>query len=338
MNERVYNGVKALAVFDDYFVGAKGYRLYNYYFDGKTKPEYVGRVVDCKYSFFSKFKLTRRFMRAEVNGLYYLSDGSRLTIARKGIFRCEFGSKKFYKCFDIKRGSRPMNLSVTPTGEIYFGEYFANMGKSAVHIYTSKDGGKSWSVAYTFAEGSINHIHGLYWDKYTESIWVVTGDRENECIIGYTKDGFKTLNIVFQGGQEYRSCVLFFYPDSVVYATDSQYIKNEIKRFNRTTREISVMQAVQGSVIKGVQCGDMLLISTAVEPSDVNLDKSAYVWTSADGTNWQQIYQDAKDCLPSIFQFALFEAPQYYTPTPKYAVFSGRAVRMSDGATIIKEL
>ena len=154
----------------------------------------------------------------------------------------------------------------------------------------------------------------------------------------YTKDSFKTLDVVFRGGQEYRSCVLFFYPESVVYATDSQYIKNEIKCFNRTTREISIVQSVQGSVIKGSQCGDVALISTAVEPSEVNLDKNAYVWLSNDGTNWKQIYQGTKDCLPSIFQFALFETPQYYTSTSKYAVFSGRAVRMVDGATIIKEL
>lgn len=338
MTERVYKGVKALAVFDNHFVGAKGYRLYNYYFDGHTRPEYVGRIVDYKYSFFSKFKLTRRFMRAEVNGLYCLPDGSRLTIARKGVFRCEAGAKKFYKCFDVKRGSRPMNLCVTPTGEIYFGEYFANLGKSAVNIYTSKDGGKSWSVVYTFAEGNINHIHGLYWDKYTGSIWIVTGDRENECIIGNTNDGFKTLNIVFRGGQEYRSCVLFFYPEYVVYATDSQYIKNEIKCFNRTTREISVIQSVQGSVIKGTQCGDVALVSTAVEPSEVNLDRNAYVWLSNDGLNWSQIYQGTKDSLPSIFQFALFETPQYYASTSKYAIFSGRAVRKIDGVTILKEL
>lgn len=338
MNERVYRGVKALAVFDNYFVGANGYRLYNFYFDSHIKPEYIGRVVDYKYSFFSKFKLTRRFMRAEVNGFYSLPDGSRLTIARKGIFRCETGAKKFYKCFDVKRGSRPMNLCITPSGEIFFGEYFANMGKSAVNIYTSKDSGKSWNIAYTFAEGNINHIHGLYWDKYTESIWVVTGDRENECVIGYTKDGFQTLDIVFRGGQEYRSCVLFFYPDYVVYATDSQYIKNEIKCFNRTTREIRILQQVQGSVIKGAQCGDMALLSTAVEPSEVNLDKNAYVWLSKDGANWEQIYQGTKDCLPSIFQFALFETPQYYASTSKCAIFSGRAVRKIDGATILKEL
>lgn len=338
MTERKYIGVKALTVFDDYFIGAKGYRLYKYYFGENKKREYVGRVVDWKYSLFSECRLTRRFMRAEITALYHLADGSSLAIARKGIFRCEKGEKIFRKCFNVKRGSRPMNLCVTPSGEIFFGEYFANMGKSAVNIYTSKDGGKSWSVAYTFAEGNINHIHGLYWDKYTESIWVVTGDRENECIIGNTKDGFKTLNIVFRGGQEYRSCVLFFYPEYVVYATDSQYIQNEIKSFDRTTHEIRIIQQVQGSVIKGTQCGDRVMISTAVEPSEVNLGRDSYVWTSENGIEWQQIHKGTKDCLPSIFQFALFEFPNYYADKPKMLLFSGRAVKNDDGVTITKML
>jgi hypothetical protein len=95
---------------------------------------------------------------------------------------------------------------------------------------------------------------------------------------------------------------------------------------------------VQGSVIKGAQCGDVALVSTAVEPSDVNLDRNAYVWRSNDGLNWSQIYQGTKDSLPSIFQFALFETPQYYASTLKYAIFSGRAVRKIDGVTILKEL
>lgn len=333
MTECKYRGVKALTVFDDYFVGAVGYRLYKYYFDGKRSREYVGRIADCKYAPFSEFSLTRRFMRAEITALYHLADGSSLAIARKGIFRCERGEKIFRKCFNVKRGSRPMNLCVNPSGEIFFGEYFANMGKSAVNIYTSKDGGKSWSVVYTFTEGNINHIHGLYWDKYTESIWIVTGDRENECIIGYTNDGFKTLNIVFRGGQEYRSCVLFFYPEYVVYATDSQYIQNEIKYFDRTTHEIRIIQQVQGSVIKGTQCGDRVMISTAVEPSEVNLGSESYVWTSDNGLEWQQIYEGTKDCLPSIFQFAQYEFPRYYTNNLTRLLFCGKAIRGQDCVT-----
>ena len=41
------------------------------------------------------------------------------------------------------------------------------------------------------SKGNINHVHGLFYDKYTQCVWVLTGDRENECIIGYTDDEFR---------------------------------------------------------------------------------------------------------------------------------------------------
>ncbi len=87
------------------------------------------------------------------------------------------------------------------------------------------DNGESWQVVYTFPKGNINHVHGLFYDKYTQRVWGRTGDRENECIIGYTDDEFQTFYEVLRGGQEYRSCQLFFYKDFIVYATDSQYLE-----------------------------------------------------------------------------------------------------------------
>lgn len=78
-------------------------------------------------------------------------------------------------------------------------------------------------------------------------MWVLTGDRENECVIGYTDDEFKSFHEVLRGGQEYRSCQLFFYKDFIVYATDSQYIENEIRAINRETLEISILAKIQGS-------------------------------------------------------------------------------------------
>lgn len=338
MTHLTYKGVKALAVFDDHFIGAKGYNLYKFGFDGDTRGEKIGTVSDWKTSLFSKFRLTSRFLRAEINRLYTLKDGAMLVIARKGIFRCESGQKVFRKCFAITRGSRPLNLCVTPDGAIFFGEYFANMGKSAVHIYGSYDSGRSWQIVYTFGEGNINHIHGLFYDKYAERIWVATGDRENECIIGYTEDNFDTFCEVFRGGQEYRTCNLFFYPTHILFATDSQYVTNSIKRFDRNTLEISTLQQLQGSVIKGTQCGDAALISTTIEPSDVNIDKFSHLWYSPDGESWKDIYKAEKDCLPSIFQFGSIEFPQYYIQHMQMIISNGRALKQIDGSTILIKL
>ena len=298
------------------------------------------RILDRKYYLLSRFALTRRLLRAEITGLYSLNNGDKIAVAKKGLFLCKKGNNTYEKCLTTPRGSKPLNLCFAPSGNIYFGEYFQNMEKKAVNIYCSKDNAQTWHVAYTFEAGNINHIHGLFYDQYTNRIWVATGDRENECIIGYTEDEFKTLIEVFRGGQEYRTCQLFFYKDFVIFGTDTQYEQNVIKKFDRKTLEITGLQEVQGSVIKGGQVGDVSFISTTVEPSKVNTDKYAHLWVTKDGIHWEERYKAKKDRLPAtLFQFGTFEFPQYYgIEKLERLYFSGRALKGLDGKTTYIDL
>lgn len=285
-----------------------------------------------KYGWASSFFLTRRLLRAEITGSFALADGSEILVAKKGLFRRNVDGNEFLMCFNTPRGSKPLNLCVLPNGHVFLGEYFQNMDKQAVNIYGSIDNGRSWNIVYSFLEGNINHIHGLFYDKYTDRLWVLTGDRENECIIGYTENEFKTFVEVFRGGQEYRTCQLFFYKDFIVFGTDTQYQQNVIKKFDRKTLEITELQEVQGSVIKGGQVGDVAFISTTVEPSKVNTDKYAHLWVTKDGLHWEERYKAKKDWLPSIFQFGTFEFPQYYgIEKLERLYFSGRALKGIDG-------
>ena len=295
-------------------------------------------IKDWDYAFLSKFRLLRRLIRAEVTCAYKINYNDIILVAKKGVYR--FGFNQFFqKCFNIQRGSKPLNLCVLPNGHIFFGEYFQNIEKKSVHIYGSFDYGKTWRIVYTFEAGNINHIHGLFFDKYTNRIWVVTGDRENECIIGYTEEEFKTFVKVFRGGQEYRTCLLFFYKDFIVFGTDTQYQQNVIRKFNRQSLEITELQKVQGSVIKGGQVGDVAFISTTVEPSEVNTDKYAHLWITKDGLHWEERYKAKKDWLPSIYQFGTFEFPQYYgIEKLERLYFSGRALKGLDGKTAYIDL
>jgi hypothetical protein len=171
-------------------------------------------------------------------------------------------------------------------------------------------------------------------------MWFATGDRENECIIGYTDDGFQTITEVFRGGQDYRTCVLFFYKDFIVFGTDSQYQQNVLKYFNRQTLEIKEICEVQGPVIKGAQIGDVSMISTDVEPSDVNTTRNAYVWITKDGLKWEELYHAEKDFLnPTLFQFGAFDLPQYspdYKGNKLYAI--GKALKKIGGDTLVFEI
>lgn len=316
---------KILSVSETGCLFAKGYSLKD------TRTEYG--VNDPKFYLLSRYSLSRRFLRAEITSFYKLADGDKIAVAKKGLFLCKKGNNTFEKCFPMPRGSKPLRLCFAPSGNIYFGEYFQNMEKQSVNIYCSDDNALTWHVAYTFEAGNINHVHGLFFDKYTNRIWVATGDRENECIIGYTEDEFKTFAEVFRGGQEYRTCQLFFYKDFIVFGTDTQYEQNVIKKFDRKTLEITELQKVQGSVIKGGQLGDVAFISTTVEPSKVNTDKYAHLWVTKDGLNWEERYKAKKDWLPAtLFQFGTFEFPQYYgIEKLERLYFSGRALKGLDG-------
>lgn len=339
MASQIFKNIKVLDVHDDFLIGAKGYKLYKYDFENK-EWEYEATVCDSKNALLSIFNLTSRLFRAEICNFYMLNDGSQLCIAKKGIFRREPGSKIFSKCFNVLRGSRPINLCIDKNNRIYFGEYFANMEKKEVHIYESLDMGKSWHIVYTFPEGNINHVHGLFFDPYTDKIWVVTGDRENECIIANTDDGFKKLHIVLRGGQEYRTCILIFYKDSIIYATDSQYIPNIVKKIDRKSMEIKVVGHLQGSGIYGGQCGNISFFSSSVESSKINLDKSTHLWVSQNGSEWKEIYAARKDIWNgTLFRFGSIRFPNYSTKKPiKRLFFSGRAVKKIDGCSVALDL
>jgi hypothetical protein len=214
------------------------------------------------------------------------------------------------------------------------------MDKNDVNIYQSSDIGNTWKIVYTFQKGEINHIHGLFFDPYTNLIWIATGDRENECIIGNTTDGFKTLNIILRGGQEYRATNLLFYKNFIIYATDSQYIINEIKKIDRKKLDISVVVKIQGSGIYGGQSGNSGFFSTSVESSKMNKDKSSHLWFSKDGTEWQELYNTKKDIWNGLlFQFGSIMFPQYHITTPLKRLFVyGRAVKRIGGSSAVLKL
>lgn len=322
---------KILSVSQNGFVIARGYSIIT------TSGESF-KILDSLYSKLSRHRLLSRFFRVEITRIYSIFNDEYLAIAKKGLFIQRHGANAFAKCFSILRGSKPLNICVIPSGNIFWGEYFQNTKKDVVYIYESVDHARTWRIVYTFPRGSINHIHGLFFDPYTQRIWVTTGDRENECIIGYTEDEFQTFTEVFRGGQEYRTCQLFFFRDYIVFGTDTQYERNVIKCFDRRTLEITFLQEVQGSIIKGGQVGDVAFVSTSVEPSKVNKDRYAHLWVTKDGIHWEERFKAKKDCWPSIMQFGTFEFPNYECDKIDKLYFSGRSLKGWDGKSSYIEI
>ena len=316
------------------WVISKGYKLYTYDPITDTKKMF-SRLVNRKNGILSAFMLTRRLFRAEITHLYHFQNDTWMCIAKNGIFKYNNKNLLFEKCCDIEKGSRPMNLCQARDGTIYYGEYYYNPNRKPMRIFQSKDNGDTWSIAYQFKDGEINHIHGIFNDPYSDKLWVATGDDDTACIFGYTKDGFNTFIKEYSGSQMYRVCVPMFTKDEIVYATDSQYEQNVIRSINRKTGETKDLQNIQGSGIYAVQNGNLMMISTTVEPSSVNKDQSSHLWYSWDGHHWKELISFKKDCLPkTYFQFGSIRFPNYEEESD-YVVFHGRSLKKLDGKTMI---
>lgn len=314
-------------------IAAKGYRLYTYNLEN-GKLYFFSRLSDRKNDVLARFKLTRRLFRAEIRSIYHFQNDTWMCIAKRGIFRYNKETNLFEKCCDIEKGSRPMNLCQGNDGTIYYGEYCYNPQRNPMRIFCSKDNGDTWEVAYTFGYGEINHIHGIFNDPFTGRTWVATGDDDKACIFGYTDDGFKTLIKQFEGSQQYRVCVPLFTEKEIIFATDSQYEQNYIRSINRETGEVKNLQAIQGSGIYAAQNGKLMMVSTTVEPSNVNKDQSSHLWYSWDGHNWKELISFEKDCLPkTYFQFGSIRFPNYEGESD-YLAFNGRALKKLDGKTM----
>lgn len=328
------HGFIVLYICSNEWIVARGYNLFKYNVV-TGKRIYFSRLMDGKNNLYASFKLTRRLFRAEITHLYHFQHDNWMCIAKKGIFHYNKETDLFEKCCDIERGARPMNLCQSNDGTIYWGEYFNNHPKDPVRIFHSKDNGLTWSVAYTFQKGEIEHIHGVFNDPYTGRLWVATGDDDESCFFGYTEDGFKTFVKEFAGTQQYRVCVPLFTPDEIIFATDSQYEQNVIRSIDRRTGQVRDLQKIQGSGIYAAQNGRLMMVSTTVEPSTVNTDQSSHLWYSWDGHDWKELISFEKDCLPNTyFQFGSIRFPNYEGESD-YLAFNGRALKKLDGKTMI---
>lgn len=198
-------------------------------------------------------------------------------------------------------GSRPMALC-SAKGGVYYGEYRSNPERSAVHVYGLDLTTCTWQPVWCF-EG-VRHVHGVYFDPYTDAFWVTTGDADDEAAIWRSDDDFQTLRRVAGGSQQFRAVQLLFTPDYVYFGSDAPDECNHIYRMDRSGRCVENLVAVGGSVFYGCQVDNDLFFSTAVEPSKINQRAFSEVWHSADGANWQKPLELKKDALPmKYFQY-----------------------------------
>lgn len=156
---------------------------------------------------------------------------------------------------------------------IVWGEYFRNPGLNDVRVYKSTNNLNSWQVAYEFQPGQIRHIHAIQKDPYTNKLWICTGDSNEEPMIAFSEDKFKTINIIGRGNQGWRACQLVFTKDAVFWGSDtfSDSISG-IYRWDRNNLKVEKLQKINGAVFFGTRLSNGTIVMSTDRESSINED------------------------------------------------------------------
>ena len=328
LNLESCRGTKGRALFVDKngkLYVSRGYSIY------RSEDAGLTWVLDCRIpaqgwrSLASQFELGARLLRYNIEAMQVLLDGTRVAVARDGVYRAEAGELEMRLSWRVTRGSRPINLSVDGN-RVLFGEY-GGLDMVGVRVYCSDDSGRHFEPVYEFPNGDIRHLHNVVVDRYENHYWLLAGDYGRTPGIAALSKDFRHLEWVERGSQMVRAVSVLVRPDCLIYGSDSELESNYIIRLDKKTGQYERLMPIDGTSLYAAEFGEIGIISSCVEPSRVNKGKHASLYGSMDDVNWSLLLSFRKDywhCM--AFQLGLIVLPNVAGRELSYGMFSGQAL------------
>lgn len=291
--------------------------------------------LPAKEKFLMRMNISARALRLVNFTSCQIGEGKVLVAYRSIAYLVDVTKKEISQLFTIDKGKRPLffcyveaNSSNTPAG-IYYGDYCGNLDKNPINLYYVNPVSFEKKVIYSFDKGMVNHVHNVVYDKGRDCIWIFTGDFGDAAAIWRTGNGFKTVECILKGSQDFRADVVTIYKGDIWYATDAPFAPNYLMRLyeNESGWCVEKVSALNGPVIYGGRMGDQLVFSTDVESDGMYKnriealtsrklgkgikDYYAYLYSlDLKAREIKIIYKCKKDYLPFvIFQFGAIMFP-----------------------------
>jgi len=340
-------GVRPLLFVPNGILFSRGYKLYvSDYLCNKF--ELVGQVHESAFRrIASSLRVLSRLFRAGITLGCSISDTQHLIAGKHRLWTIDLSNRNIELDHEIQRGSRPLSITKISgvagfDDAICYGEYWNNANKDPVSIWTRNSDGH-WRIAFTFARGTIEHVHSVIPDSSRGIVWILTGDFGNAAGFWIAKDNFSVVTPVLLGAQEYRCVWLHFFGKEIYYATDSQLTPNSLRRMTFSEEGVvsEVVQRISGSSIHSCVVEDSLAFSTTVEPGipsgnllfdlfeyklgpGIERNKADLILGSP-ARGFRLVGSWKKDILPPrLLQFGTISFPSGHNPTNYlYAYFTG---------------
>jgi hypothetical protein len=302
-----FPGLRALAWDENALYAARGYELLRGTVTAGAGPiewQPVARYRPARWrNLSSSFRLSFRFFRDGFHALAVLPSGHMVGAVPGAIVSLAPGDAEFRVSHRVLRGTRPLHITATPDGRLFWGEYFDNPRRDEVHIYSSLDRGARWNIVHTFAKGAIRHVHNIVHDPWENCLWILTGDHGEECRILRAGCDFKRVQVVRSGNQQARAAALVPAEDGLYFSSDTPLERNHVSHLDRGGN-LTRLADLSGSSIYGGRTGKGIFFSTMAEPSEVNSERTVNVYGALGGGPWKKQLSWQKDRWPmGLFQY-----------------------------------
>lgn len=205
-------------------------------------------------------------------------------------------------------GSRPLAIEADERS-IYFGEYRANYERAPVHLWRVDSVSGETEPLVQFSQ--IRHIHGVFFDEYSNGYWITTGDYDHESFFWWINYELDDIKRVVGGNQQYRVVQPIFTEEYIYFGSDAPDSVNYIYRMSRETLKVEALANVGDPVFYGCKVGRSLFFSTVVENRKADGCGYAGIWGASDGRSWRCIYKFEKDWLSlRYFQYGQVRFPR----------------------------
>lgn len=277
---------------------------------GKTWEKVKKIRSSIQYFFFDYSHLFNRLLRLGIRTLYILKSNTVLVISEGIIYRYASKTRKLKKVNVLRNGRGPLRNGITEDreGNVYYGEYWSNKERNCVNLYKSTDDGQTWNIIHSFREIPIRHIHAVQYDSFLNLLWLCTGDKDEECMIAYSKDFGKTFTEIGIGSQKWRAMSLTFTKNYLYWGTDNPSGHNNIFQWRRSDRFLKEIATVKGPVYDSIKIGNKILFSTAVEKGEGNQDGYARIYCVNKNLDNIELFKSKKDSWhPVLFGYGRLE-------------------------------
>lgn len=326
-NHKIIFG-RILYISDEAIYCGRGHRIFKSTDNGSTWNIWIALPVRTWQKVVMTIPLLARLLRQTIHHLN-ISKNATIIIANKMSYVVH---NDITQQIESLHGSRPMVICQT-VDNIYYGEYRSNLDRTPVSVWKLNAAKSTWESVWSFKD--VRHIHGVFHDPYTDSIWVTTGDNDSEAGIWRTDNNFITLQKIAGGSQQYRAVQLLFTQDYLYFGSDAPEEQNYIYRMSREGKNLEQLTPVGSSVFYGCKVGNSLFFSTAIEPSNTNSTSDAEIWRSDNGTEWYKFLGFKKD----IWSMKYFQYGQVLFPSgeneSEYLCFTPYATKHSGESFIV---